>query len=389
MTAFAASLDPGRYVLVKSHPQESAQHYFSRADLIPDARRDEVRVVDRGGHTEAVDVSTLLYHAECVLTYSSTAAIEAMLLNRPAAVFEGRLSSPLANGEIARLPAVRQSDDLLAVIRGGVSAEAYSGFLRRFLPGRITGRYAASAAQAIADYSARFTPPHPGGAAAAKPEAGTPEPASPYRALTMTAYAEMAELLPAQPQGHPIMARAVREARPGSYFQHLHEHDQGYRTNNWLLPELPALRALAAGSVVELGCGNGLALRALAGCAGEVLGLDVAASPMLRDLPRNARFRQADIGVEEIPSSDLVCSADVLQYLAGEELLRTIGRLDRAAPRAYHLIACYDDGHSSRTVASPGLWLSAFRTASAAYRLLDVRLRRNNPDQIVCVVGKP
>ncbi len=52
---------------------------------------------------------------------------------------------------------------------------------------------------------------------------------------------------------------------------------------------------------------------------------------MYRDLP--------------IGEPDLVVSADFLEHLAPETLPEILRRIDSLSSKAFHKIACYDDGH--------------------------------------------
>lgn len=403
LTKFAAQTPQSFYALIKCHPQEAASLYFSRADLIAENKPATVRVVDRGGHTEAVDVSTLIYHSAAVVTYSSTAAIEAMFLGRPAGIFQTDQPSPLGNGKFASLPVLTSPEDVVALATRPVDMSTCQSFIDRFLPGQFTGSFTSSAASAIASFMrnspppARTEPTAPAYVAKSTP-AETAQKAQAAeenaRKLRVRAYTRLAELLATTSPirsietARPFLVKAKSATRKDrAYFQTLHESDIGYHNNNWLLPEAPALRQAGAKTIVEIGCGNGRFLRAASEFAEQVIGVDTAESPLLADIPANARFERLDIVENALPAGDLVCSADVLEQIAPDDILDVLRKLHDAAPRQYHLVACYDDGHTHETIADPGLWLALFRTLSPKYAIRDVRPRRDNPDQLICIIA--
>lgn len=161
-----------------------------------------------------------------------------------------------------------------------------------------------------------------------------------------------------------------------AYYQHLHEASPRYRQLNWLLDELPLLRAAGGRSLIEIGCGNGLLLAQAARHWPQVTGVDWARSPtldaVLRACPQ-LRFVQQDL-CHFAPGEhhDLLVSADVLEHLPPAQLPGTLRRLHAAATWGFHKIACYDDGHSHLSVLPPQAWLALFEDAApgAGYRLL-------------------
>ncbi|WP_072389306.1 methyltransferase domain-containing protein [Hyphomicrobium sp. CS1BSMeth3] len=399
LTRFAGDSSADYYAIVKSHPQEAPKSYFSRSEVLGPNKSDHVLVADRGSHTEAIEISTLLHFSSGVVTFSSTAAIEAMLLGRPAAVFEGGLSSPLSNGQIARLPTVASQSELLQVMNAGVDTRAFQNFISRFLPGAITGQYASIAASAIATMARDTTKTSVPAAQSAPADLAESDrqisDASAYRWVAIDAYTEVARAIGAQHLNGlsaecltPFCATPRAVARKMStHYQELHENDNGYQANNWLVPELPHLIGTKARRILEIGCGNGRFIRAAAEIADTVIGIDFAASPLLKDLPPNVQFVQHNVVTEELPTADLACSADVLEHFTLEEIVNVVRKLHAAAPKQYHLIACYDDGHSHHTIMHPGAWLALFRSFSQKYKIADVRPRRNNPKQLVCVIS--
>jgi len=186
-------------------------------------------------------------------------------------------------------------------------------------------------------------------------------------------------LVPRQPQ-------RPEETLTSSFYERQH-HDIHYRRNNWLLDQLPVLKAISPRTVVEVGSGNGRFIRAVAPYVEHVIGIDWARSPELVDLPHNVDILQSDVVTAPIPSADLICSADVLEHLAPRVVDPVIAKLVAAGPYQHHVIACYDDGHSHLSILPPAAWLSLFLKHCPTAYLADVHYRRQDPMQIVCIVS--
>lgn len=219
--------------------------------------------------------------------------------------------------------------------------------------------------------------------------------ATSYKFVAITAYTEVAEAIARwRPEGLPLNDIKELSVEPRSekykeanYYQNLHESDDGYKINNWLVSELPVLQSSGAKTIVEIGCGNGKFIRAASAIADSVTGVDFAASPSLADLPHNVRFAQRNVVTDDLPTGELACSADVLEHFKREDIVDVVAKIHTVAPKQYHLIACYDDGHSHETIVNPGVWLSIFRMFSPDYKIADIRPRRNDPNQLVCVIS--
>jgi SAM-dependent methyltransferase len=187
------------------------------------------------------------------------------------------------------------------------------------------------------------------------------------------------------------IASKAREWRAASsdYYQKKHDTSSGYKNNNWLVSEIDSLLSVNPASIVEIGCGNG---RFLADVKQRgipsITGLDWAHSPMLASLGVKDLVHLCDITKDDIPSADLVCSADVLEHISPTRLPATLARILRAGRYQYHVIACYDDGHSHLSIMPPEQWLTQFRQISTEYRLLDVRTRpgKRHPET-VCIIS--
>jgi SAM-dependent methyltransferase len=176
-------------------------------------------------------------------------------------------------------------------------------------------------------------------------------------------------------------------ATASSYYQRIHQTNDAYKANNWLVSEIDAILSVSPRSILEVGCGNGRFLAAIGGRVESITGVDWAQSPILDELGVADNFKKSDITRDELPVVDLVCSADVLEHVAPDLLLPTLERLHRAGREQYHVIACYDDGHSHLSIKEPCAWLDAFRSVSERNRIIDIRPRRDDPAQLICVIA--
>lgn len=145
------------------------------------------------------------------------------------------------------------------------------------------------------------------------------------------------------------------------YYQRLHDLSKSYQTGcNWLLDQDVLLNQLSDLTIVEIGCGNGKFLMKAAESAHRVYGLDWAISPEIDKLPDNVQVCQTNVLESPLPFSDLVCSGDVLEHFSEKDLGYLLLEMKRAAPRQYHVIACYDDNHSHLTIKPPEWWKEKF-----------------------------
>jgi SAM-dependent methyltransferase len=171
----------------------------------------------------------------------------------------------------------------------------------------------------------------------------------------------------------------IYSLKDASYYQNLHEQDLGYQTNNWLLEELEIILSFKSDSILELACGNGKFLELAAPFFKEVYGCDWAISPNIKGILEkypNVNFFQVDLYLD-LPfcTADLVVSADFLEHLTPKLLPMVLQRLDSFITKAYHKIACYDDGHSHLSILPPKKWLKLFQSINPKYCLERVDLR--------------
>lgn len=181
--------------------------------------------------------------------------------------------------------------------------------------------------------------------------------------------------------------------RDAAYYQKLHDTALPYQENNWLLDELDFLRQFKANSAIELGCGNGKFLDAAAPLFKRLVGCDWAVSPCIQEILdswENVAFHKVDLTYEQPPvaNADLVVSADFMEHLEREAILKILPRIDKVSPKAFHKIACYDDGNCHMTVLSPAEWLSIFQSVNPSYVLHKVEERLGNKAKVVATIVK-
>lgn len=176
------------------------------------------------------------------------------------------------------------------------------------------------------------------------------------------------------------------ETLTASFYDQQHE-DADYRRNNWLLDQVEIVTRIAPRTIVEIGCGNGRFLRAVAPYAAQVIGVDWAHSPELVDLPDNVRVLRLNVAAGAVPAGDVICSADVLEHFAPRDVDAVVSKLVGAGPFQHHVIACYDDGHTHLSILPPAAWLAIFRKYCPTAYLAAVDYRRRDPTQIVCIVS--
>ena len=100
----------------------------------------------------------------------------------------------------------------------------------------------------------------------------------------------------------------------------------------------------------------------------------------------NVDFKQVDLTNGAVPKGDMVCSADVLEHMPVESIPGVLDKLVSAAPLQFHVIACYDDGHSHLSVFDPATWLALFRRVLPDAWLFDIAPRFNDSNRLICVI---
>ena len=170
------------------------------------------------------------------------------------------------------------------------------------------------------------------------------------------------------------------------YYQLVHESNDAFSNNNWLMEDFDFIESQNAKIISELACGNGEFTKAISRVCDHVYALDWAASPELGNLPHNVTFMQVDIARSDIPKTDLVCSGDFLEHLPTNLLPEIIEKIINSAPKGYHKVACYDDGHSHLSVLSPWHWLDLFKRIDGSYFVDKVEFRDGRFDKLVIVL---
>jgi SAM-dependent methyltransferase len=176
-------------------------------------------------------------------------------------------------------------------------------------------------------------------------------------------------------------------ATTSKYYQYIHQTNTAYKTNNWLITEIESILSISPKSILEVGCGNGRFLAAVRGRVEQIIGVDWARSPILDEIGVSLEFKVVDITRDELPKADIVCSADVLEHIAPHLLQSTLRRLHDAGCDQYHVIACYDDGHSHLSIMDPEAWLDLFRAMSPRYQIINTCLRRGKLAHVVCTIA--
>jgi hypothetical protein len=174
------------------------------------------------------------------------------------------------------------------------------------------------------------------------------------------------------------VAQPIRSSLSQPYYEKLHSEDNGYRQNNWLLSEISEIQKVSPAVITELGAGNLKCAIAMSKQGSIVNAVDWVQCINPSELPPGVRFMKKDITFEEIPKSDLCCSADFFEHLAPKSLLSVIENAASSARYGYHKIACYDDGHSHLSVLSPLQWLNLFKQFSSEFYLKRISFRRDN-----------
>ncbi len=182
-----------------------------------------------------------------------------------------------------------------------------------------------------------------------------------------------------------------RDYISADYYQNLHDNNQAFMNNNWLLDEVEIIKGAVGNvnTVLELGCGNGRFLELAADIWQDVTGVDWARSGYLESLLKTyklIKFIQADISTLKLQQEyDLIVSADFLEHLPKELLSLVVAEALRAGRINFHKIACYDDGHSHLSILSPAEWLTIFNAQSGgeSVRIVHSEFRKGNPKNIV------
>ncbi|MEB2187934.1 class I SAM-dependent methyltransferase [Xanthomonas campestris pv. campestris] len=217
---------------------------------------------------------------------------------------------------------------------------------------------------------------------------GTSRDAALHKELSISLYTRLAATYTSI--GHALSensapAEYANKVLDAAYYQRLHENNPLFQRNNWLMPYTKFIAERRFANVREVGCGNGAFVAEIAKSVPRVIGLDWARSP---DFPEgeNIEFSQQDLTSSTLEHVDLNCSADVLEHIQTHELAELTQSLHRTARFNFHVIACYDDGHSHVSIFPPDVWLHLFRHQSPDYRIYDISIRHETASHVVCAI---
>lgn len=172
-------------------------------------------------------------------------------------------------------------------------------------------------------------------------------------------------------------------------YSSLHENDEGYQNNNWLLEELNELRQYQFNSILEIGCGNGKFALEATKYFNQVFAMDWAEAPAFKsaDVPANLHFIKANILLADLPQCDAILSADLLEHFHSDDMSKLLNKISESAYNQYHKIACYPDSRGLHlTLESPDSWLKRFKKIDSDYRIKNIQNRRNREDQKVVII---
>ena len=177
-------------------------------------------------------------------------------------------------------------------------------------------------------------------------------------------------------QGIRYRPLTEREDISFSYYERLHKNSRAYATNNWLLDQHKLISFIEDKIVFELGCGNGAFSRIAAKRAKMVFAADWALSNQFPARLENLAFLLCDATKISFPKSDISCSGDVLEHFEEKIVIGVVSKLVESAEFGYHVIACYDDGHSHLCVKPPEWWEQLFKSYDSSYKLHEVTDRK-------------
>lgn len=143
-----------------------------------------------------------------------------------------------------------------------------------------------------------------------------------------------------------------KEVGVGTY-RSLHD-GRGYSENNWAFDLAGEPEIVGGESFFEFGAGNGAFLDVLRRRGKVVAGVDLINPRRLSEVI-TGDFKQA-FESKAWRDARVIYSADFLEHLELAELERLFAAWAVPGKRYVHLIACYDDHVSHKTVMPPHLW---------------------------------
>ncbi len=152
-------------------------------------------------------------------------------------------------------------------------------------------------------------------------------------------------------------------------------HNQyGYVQNNWAFGLRREPEIISGRSFFEFGAGNGAFVEFLQKQGRTAGGVDLI-NP--RNLPNIVKgdFKDA-FQSSQWNAAEIVYSADFLEHLEFVELEMLLSEWKTSAKKHVHLIACYDDAISHKTVMEPHAWALLFARYFTSVEIRHVGHRR-------------
>lgn len=136
-------------------------------------------------------------------------------------------------------------------------------------------------------------------------------------------------------------------------YSNLHKQ-YGYSTNNWAFDLLNEPEILNAQRYFEFGAGNGAFMEFLRAKGKNVAGVDLINPRALSEIIKGD-YEDA-FSSPNLLNAEIIYSADFLEHLDFSQLEDFLSRCTSFKKQHLHVIACYDDNISHKTVMSPYAW---------------------------------
>jgi SAM-dependent methyltransferase len=185
-----------------------------------------------------------------------------------------------------------------------------------------------------------------------------------------------------------LIAPGTLNKRGRDYYRGLHGSDPAYIENNWLLRYKNVLIDLKPQSILEVGCGNAKFLEYALDKVPKLYGIDWAISSKLITQFPEITFLNEDIRIAALPKVDLVCSADVMEHIHPDDIEHVLKKLHSKSDKSFHVIACYNDGHSHLTIMPPDAWLELFNQIGEGYTIRDIRKKQDLDGREIVVITR-
>lgn len=205
--------------------------------------------------------------------------------------------------------------------------------------------------------------------------------------IELSSILEKTSWLPSDDKFELLNVPRLRSTISNEHYEWLHNETTPYQVNNWLLSEIEDIMKVSPTSLLEFGCGNGRSLEILSEKIDTVYGMDWVSPKVDFHSYGNIFFTNCDILKSPLPSVDIICSADFLEHFTINELSVLLQKSVEVSSYQYHVIACYDDGHSHLTVMPPACWEKFFKAYDKNFHLSKVVLRNGSSEKTVCTIN--